>query len=127
MPVTSAVRATALAPRAPFLRLQTPPSESTVWRGPTSAAARLAGNGGEGMGDRIPTLHDPRAAERDACGIGFVADVHGRASRAIVEHALGGLERLRHRGAIAADARTGDGAGLLLPIPAALFAEHGED
>jgi glutamate synthase (ferredoxin) len=63
---------------------------------------------------------DPRA-ERDACGIGFVADASGRPSRAIVEAALGALCRVVHRGAVAADALTGDGAGLLLPIPQALF------
>jgi glutamate synthase (ferredoxin) len=55
--------------------------------------------------------------ERDACGIGFLADATGRASRGVVDGALEGLGRMRHRGAIAADRRTGDGAGLLLPIP----------
>jgi glutamate synthase domain-containing protein 2/glutamate synthase domain-containing protein 1/glutamate synthase domain-containing protein 3 len=67
-------------------------------------------------------LYDRRRDERDACGIGFVADVHGRASRSILDAAIGGLERLRHRGAVAADARTGDGAGVLLPLPAGFFA-----
>jgi glutamate synthase domain-containing protein 2/glutamate synthase domain-containing protein 1/glutamate synthase domain-containing protein 3 len=84
------------------------------------------------MGDRsafsIPVpgrpepLYDARLHERDACGIGFVADLHGRPSRAMVERALEGLERLKHRGAVAADARTGDGAGLLLPIDQAFYA-----
>ncbi len=55
--------------------------------------------------------------ERDACGIGFLADATGRASRAIVDGVLEGLGRMRHRGAVAADRRTGDGAGVLLPIP----------
>ena len=59
---------------------------------------------------------DPRG-ERDACGIGFVAHASGRASRAVVQSALEALRRVRHRGALAADARTGDGAGLLTPIP----------
>ncbi|HEX3538910.1 MAG TPA: glutamate synthase-related protein [Acidimicrobiales bacterium] len=68
----------------------------------------------------------PQRRERDACGIGFVADAHGRASRGIIEAALGGLACVMHRGAVAADARTGDGAGLLFPIPEALFGEqHG--
>ena len=58
--------------------------------------------------------------ERDACGIGFLADSRGRASRAIVDGVLEGLARVRHRGAVAADRRTGDGAGVLLPIPRAL-------
>jgi glutamate synthase domain-containing protein 2/glutamate synthase domain-containing protein 1/glutamate synthase domain-containing protein 3 len=71
-------------------------------------------------------LYDRRRDERDACGIGFVADVHGRASRAILDAGLAGLERLRHRGAVAADARTGDGAGVLLPIPDGFFAAPGE-
>jgi len=66
-------------------------------------------------------LYDPRRDERDACGIGFVADVHGRPSRAVLDAALGGLERLRHRGAVAADARTGDGAGVLLPLAEGFF------
>jgi glutamate synthase (ferredoxin) len=61
--------------------------------------------------------------ERDACGIGFVADAHGRSSRAIVETALGGLACVAHRGAVAADAKTSDGSGLLVPIPAAIFGE----
>jgi glutamate synthase (ferredoxin) len=65
------------------------------------------------------TLYDP-GRQRDACGIGFVADVHGRPSREIVDVALEALRRLRHRGAIAADRRTGDGAGVLLPIAPAL-------
>ncbi|MDQ6614921.1 MAG: glutamate synthase-related protein [Actinomycetota bacterium] len=50
-----------------------------------------------------------------------MADAHGRASRQIIDAALGGLACVIHRGAVAADAKTGDGAGLLLPIPAAIF------
>ncbi|MGQ0744866.1 MAG: glutamate synthase large subunit [Acidimicrobiales bacterium] len=64
--------------------------------------------------------------ELDACGIGFVADATGRARRDVVTAALGGLAGVRHRGAVGADARSSDGCGLLLPIPAALFgADHG--
>jgi glutamate synthase (ferredoxin) len=65
------------------------------------------------------TLYDP-TKERDACGIGFVADARGRPSREVLDLTLEALRRVRHRGAVAADRRTGDGAGLLLPIPAAL-------
>jgi glutamate synthase (ferredoxin) len=68
------------------------------------------------------SLYDPRRDERDACGIGFVADVRGTSSRAIVDSALDALCRVRHRGAIAADAFTGDGAGLLLPLPNRILA-----
>jgi glutamate synthase (ferredoxin) len=56
-------------------------------------------------------------AERDACGIGFVADARGRGSRAIVDAALEALCRVKHRGALAADELTGDGAGVLLGLP----------
>ena len=59
--------------------------------------------------------------ERGACGIGFVADARGRASRELVDLALEALCRVRHRGAVAADRRTGDGAGLLLSLPRALI------
>ena len=61
------------------------------------------------------------AAERDACGIGFVAHAGGESSRTIVDAAIEALVRLRHRGALAADGLTGDGAGLLAPIPRSFF------
>jgi len=57
------------------------------------------------------------AAERDACGIGFVAHVDGQPRRSIVAMALEGLCGVKHRGAVAADARSGDGAGILTQIP----------
>ena len=60
--------------------------------------------------------------ELDACGIGFVADESARSSREIVDLALTGLACVRHRGAVAADGLSGDGAGVLLPIPRAFFA-----
>lgn len=59
--------------------------------------------------------------DHDACGVGFVAQVDGRASHEIVERGLEALLRLAHRGGMDADGRSGDGAGLLLPIPQAFF------
>jgi len=70
-------------------------------------------------------IYDPLRGERDACGIGFVADARGRASRAIVEKALEALCRVKHRGALASDELTGDGAGVLLPIPRGIVAAAG--
>src|SRR5438552_18137527 len=61
--------------------------------------------------------------ELDSCGIGFVADARGRTSRAIVEAALQGLACVKHRGALAADALTADGSGVLVPIPVQLFGD----
>ena len=65
-------------------------------------------------------LYDP-AFEHDACGVGFVAHLKGRASRDIVESGLDLLVRLDHRGATGADPLTGDGAGILLQLPHALL------
>jgi glutamate synthase domain-containing protein 2/glutamate synthase domain-containing protein 1/glutamate synthase domain-containing protein 3 len=61
--------------------------------------------------------------ELDACGIGFVADAHGRSTRRIVAAALEGLANVKHRGAVAADARTSDGCGLLTTLPPAVYGE----
>jgi glutamate synthase (NADPH/NADH) large chain len=55
--------------------------------------------------------------ERDACGIGFVANIRGVKSHEILERGLDVLERMTHRGAESADNKTGDGAGVLLQIP----------
>jgi len=62
---------------------------------------------------------DPRG-ERDACGIGFVAHVDGQQRRDVVAMALQGLCGVKHRGAVAADGLSGDGAGVLTQIPRAL-------
>ena len=61
-------------------------------------------------------LYDP-AYEHDACGIGFVAHIHGVRSRDVVEKSLQLLVNLSHRSAVAADSCTGDGAGILLQLP----------
>src|SRR5688500_3166194 len=66
----------------------------------------------------------PFDRELDACGIGFVADVTGRPSRDVVETAIRSLCRVQHRGAVAADALTGDGAGVLLPLPELFLARE---
>lgn len=65
-------------------------------------------------------LYDP-AKEHDACGIGFIADINGKKSHAILEDALSLLKRLDHRGARGADEDTGDGAGILIDIPHEYF------
>ncbi|MDH4279541.1 MAG: glutamate synthase subunit alpha, partial [Acidimicrobiia bacterium] len=61
-------------------------------------------------------LYDP-SFEHDACGVAFVADLHGRRSNEIVRQALEALTCLQHRGATNAEPNTGDGAGILLQIP----------
>ena len=78
--------------------------------------------------DRRPparaAVRPDRATERDACGIGFVANSNGRADRRVVDLAIEGLSRLAHRGALGSDEQTGDGAGLLLPIPRRFLARE---
>ncbi|WP_067475926.1 glutamate synthase large subunit [Actinomadura hibisca] len=67
-------------------------------------------------------LYDP-ANEHDACGVGMVADLHGRKSHDIVQNALTVLRNLDHRGAVGAEPDDGDGVGVLVQIPDAFFRE----
>ncbi len=68
-------------------------------------------------------LYDSRW-EHDACGTGFLAQLSGEASHALVQTALEALARLAHRGAQDADAETYDGTGILTQIPKILFLEE---
>jgi len=68
-------------------------------------------------------LYDPRW-EHDACGIGFVTRLDAIPRHEIVAMALEALSNLEHRGALDADGRTGDGAGILTQIPYRFFAEY---
>ncbi len=60
--------------------------------------------------------------EHDSCGFGLIAQMDGRESHWLVNTAVNSLARLTHRGAVAADGKTGDGCGLLLKKPAEFFA-----
>lgn len=62
--------------------------------------------------------------ERGACGVGFVARVTGRADHFVVRTALHAVRCLEHRGAVAADGKSGDGAGILTEIPRLFFARE---
>ena len=61
------------------------------------------------------------AFEKDACGIGFIAQINNQPSHKIVSDGLTMLERMEHRGGVAADGETGDGAGILTHIPLKYF------
>jgi glutamate synthase (ferredoxin) len=61
-------------------------------------------------------LYDPQF-EHEACGVGFVVNVKGRKSHAIIRNALEVLHNLDHRGACGCEANTGDGAGILIQPP----------
>ncbi|MFN9211978.1 MAG: glutamate synthase-related protein [Betaproteobacteria bacterium] len=62
--------------------------------------------------------------EHDACGVGFVANIKGKASHALIQQALLILQNLDHRGAVGADPLCGDGAGILVQIPDAFYREE---
>jgi glutamate synthase domain-containing protein 2/glutamate synthase domain-containing protein 1/glutamate synthase domain-containing protein 3 len=67
-----------------------------------------------------PSLYSP-AHEHDACGVGFIAQVNGTRSNQVLLYALESLCALAHRGAVDADGKTGDGAGVVTQIPYKLF------
>ncbi len=61
--------------------------------------------------------------EHDACGVGLVASTEGKKTRKVVEYGIQALKAVWHRGAVDADGKTGDGAGIHLEIPADFFIE----
>src|SRR5499427_2590715 len=79
-----------------------------AFRGPARSAWTMTASG---FGLFDPTL------EKDSCGVGFIADIKGRKSHKIIEDALTILLNLEHRGAVGADPRAGDGAGILVQTP----------
>src|SRR5262245_9631112 len=66
-------------------------------------------------------LYDPRN-EHDACGVGLIANINNLKSHKIITDGLSILRNLEHRGAVGADPKAGDGAGVLLQIPHGFFA-----
>lgn len=71
-------------------------------------------------------LCDP-AFERDSCGFGLIASIDDNPSHWLIETAISALTRLTHRGAIAADGKTGDGCGLLIKFPEKFLRSVGEE
>ena len=67
--------------------------------------------------------YDP-AMERDACGVGVVCSIDGTPRREVVELAVKALKALFHRGAVDADGKSGDGAGIMISVPQDFFREQ---
>ena len=61
--------------------------------------------------------------ERDACGVGLIASTNGKKSRKIVEYGIQALKAIWHRGAVDADGKSGDGAGIQIEIAPEFFKE----
>ena len=59
--------------------------------------------------------------EHDSCGVGFVASTDGKQRREVVQGGIDALKAVWHRGAVDADGKTGDGAGILTQIPYNFF------
>ena len=70
---------------------------------------------------KLKGLYSPEF-EHDSCGFGLIALMDGHESHWLVDTAVKSLARLTHRGAVAADGKTGDGCGLLLKKPKQFFA-----
>ena len=93
-----------------------------------TAPRQPALSGGEAAPAGLPPAHglyDP-TLEKDSCGVGFIADIKGKKSHKLIEDALAILCNLEHRGAVGADPRAGDGAGILVQIPHKFFAKKAE-
>ncbi len=76
-----------------------------------------------------PNLPQPQGLydgdhEHDACGVGFIAHIKGKKSHDIIDQGLTILRNLTHRGAVGADPKASDGAGILIQIPDAFFREE---
>ena len=64
-----------------------------------------------------------KSMEHDACGVGLIASTEGKKSRKVVEYGINALKAVFHRGAVDADGKTGDGAGIHIEIPSDFFTE----
>ena len=78
------------------------------------------------MGDSIKSIDWPYKdsyspngiiGEKDACGVGFIANIEGKESNWILKQSLKGLNCMEHRGGCGGDSDSGDGAGILCSIP----------
>ncbi|QJE98987.1 glutamate synthase large subunit [Luteolibacter luteus] len=66
------------------------------------------------------------SAERDNCGMGAIANIHGKRSFQVIDMALTSVCNMTHRGAVDADMKTGDGSGILSQIPYPIFLKAAE-
>ena len=71
-------------------------------------------------------LYD-HSVQKDNCGFGLIAHQHGETSHKLIKTSISALDRMQHRGGIAADGITGDGCGLLLQKPDSFFRSIAEE
>ncbi|MCH7225283.1 glutamate synthase large subunit [Haloferula sp. A504] len=75
----------------------------------------------------VPGSLHSLANERDNCGMGAIAQIHGKRSYQILDYALTSVCNMTHRGAVDADMKTGDGSGVLSQIPYPIFRRAAEE
>src|SRR5690554_3945709 len=128
-----------MATRLRFLRIRSGRPDQSARLNPhdrlnattTQSSSHTRTNRGHGPAKGDPRMSRPvmlssyesltYPAERDACGVGFIADIKGRASRQVLDYAITALGNLAHRGAVSADGLTGDGAGVTTQLPYRMF------
>ena len=99
-----------------------------AWAREMSHNTTLTTAGTRGVDPRAGDWGLCRAAyERDSCGFGLIASLDDKASHWVLKTAISSLTRLTHRGAIAADGKTGDGCGLLIKQPTAFLRAVGAE
>jgi glutamate synthase (NADPH/NADH) large chain len=76
--------------------------------------------------ESVKNLLDPEL-HRDSCGFGLIANLDDLPSHWVIKTAIEALARLTHRGAVAADGKTGDGCGLLIKFPETFLRAIGEE
>ena len=67
------------------------------------------------------TFNYKKEMEHDACGVGLIASTNGKKSRRVVEYGIQALKAIWHRGAVDADGKSGDGAGIQIEIAPDFF------
>lgn len=69
-------------------------------------------------------IKPPGAYQSGSCGVGFVCNAGGEKTHTIVQWGVDAVRNLTHRGAVGADGKTGDGAGVLFQIPKKFFSQE---
>lgn len=72
------------------------------------------------------TMYSP-SFEHDACGMGFITQIDGKASHELIERALIMLRRMNHRGGTGSEPDTGDRAGILFAMPDNFFRTYANE
>ena len=76
------------------------------------------------MNEKSPLPKVGNTPRSGSCGVGFLCNLNGEKSHEIIAQGIEAVKNLTHRGAVGADGKTGDGAGVLFQIPKAFFSDE---